>query len=336
MDTRTVVRGMTALEVMIASAIFAMVICLSFGLTHWTTKSFNEQIREATLVDKGEKALKVIQEDLADSTRVTVQDVLSGGFTFPAAEVRFKVPLRFASPGSNPKGYACTIHPVAVVYDAAGHPVNAPTFADDKDFRLVFGWRDNARFVPNLDDALPGGGNRQVPLQGPGLKPGGGLPGDMALGAGGVTQDGFVCFRYQMNPNVRVGKYGQNGLVSEAQEKIDLDGDGQMNSVYALGYIERSYWVGPAGAETIVQSSRQPVGDSCILQPVAITTGGDAKQLKTNRIFDAPPNPTRIEMCIWIMMMDGEGQVHMLRCTTADFLRNNAAYVTATSATGTN
>lgn len=331
--------GMTMIEALIASAIFAMVISMCFGILHWSSQSFAEQIREATLTDKGEKIMKAVMEDLADATQITTpQPVTCFGYTFADAEVRFKVPLRFKNmqintqtgQPVNAKGYAVTIWPVPVTVDpATGLIVNAPTFSDDFDFRLVYGWRDTARWVPNLDD-----NSKPVPLQGPGLQTNSSyLPAGVTL-TSGRTPDGRICFRFQMNRNKKAGKYGKDGLISEYEEGIDLDGDGQKSSTYALGYLERSYWI--EGASQPVAGSRQAIGDSCIVQPTVQLTG-DSTQLKTSRIFrSADTNQTRVEVCVWVLTMDTSGELHMMRCTTTDFLRNNAQYVTATSATGTN
>jgi hypothetical protein len=336
---------MTAIEALIATTIFAVVIAMSFGIMHWTTLTFSEQIREATLADRGERLLKVMVDEMGDGTNVSnpALNVAQGPYTFPLAEIHFKVPIRFVS-AANPKGYDVTINTVQVAFDANGNPLNAPTFPDDKNFRLKFGWRDDAFYVPNLDQPLDGGEYKQVPVQGPGLRPDPSvLPAGVTL-TGGATADGFICFRYVMNTNARVGKYGQGGLFREAQEGVDIDGDGQKTSTYAMGFVERSYWVGAAGAEVLVQSSRRPLGDTVVLQPIvqtACATPDDAQKVKTSRIFwdvsaSTPQNMSAVQVCVWILSVGTEGQPHLMKCVTSVFLRNQAGYVTATSATGTN
>jgi prepilin-type N-terminal cleavage/methylation domain-containing protein len=324
-------RGFSMIEMAIATAIFAVIIVLSYSVTSWTTQSFAEQVREATLTDKGEKALRTMMEDLADATRVKVIDVYSAGYLFSQAQVNFRVPIRFKHPVTNPKGYSVNIGLVQVQYDpVTGEPLNYPTFGDDFDFNLKYGWRDNARYVTNLDD-----NGRLVPLQGPGLRTSGPLPPGITM-PGGATPDGYISFRFVMNTRVKMGKYGANGMIHEYREGVDLDKDGMKYSTYALGYIERSYYVGNPGSEVLVPSSRQPLGDSCIVQPI-YPQPGDPRNLKSNRIFiSESSNPTRVEVCIWMLIMNTEGEQHLVRATTTDFLRNNAQYVTATSATGTN
>ena len=145
-------RGMTMIEAIVASSIFAMVIALSFGITHWSTSSFQQQIREGTLADKGEKAIKFMQEELADATLLSgtgmPDDVTTGGYTFRQAQLRFRVPLRYKNNDNNAKGHTVFIKPVTVQTDpVTGAIITSPTFVDDFDFRLHYGWRDNQRFV---------------------------------------------------------------------------------------------------------------------------------------------------------------------------------------------
>ena len=343
---------MTAIEALIATGMFAIMIAMCFGILHWTSLSFSQQIREATLADKGEKTLKTITEDLQDGTQINTYNVVDSGSTYYSAEVRFKVPLKFMSTLNNKMGYACVIKQVQTQYDATGVALNAPTFpGEDIDFSLVYGWRDNTLMTPNPEDlntsqvnfngrnAL---GYKLVPLQGPGLLINSTNSGLLPAGispAGGRTPDGVISFHFVRNPQVVVGKFGHDGLFSESAEQMDIDGDGQMTSTYAMGYIERSIMIGAVGTEVTVNATRTAIGDSCILQPRRQTSAlpTDTTTLATNRIFKSDPNnKTRLDMCIWILSMDPQGQLHLMRCTTTDFLRNNAAYVTSTSATGTN
>lgn len=333
MRRREGVPGMTMIEAVIASTIFALVIAMSFAILHWTTQSFNEQIREATLTDKGEKVIKAIQEEMTDATSVMIPNFsVSNGYTFYRSEIRFKVPKRFTC-AANPSGYAVTIAPVDTRY-------YVPTFSDDKDFTLKYGWRDNLRMVPNLDD-----GSRAVPLQGPGLKTGATYcPPGVTLSSN-VTPDGFMCFRFVMNTKVQMGKFGTKGVLDEAQERIDVDGDKAFTSKFALGYMERCYAMGNETQDPLVPvgESRQPLGDSWVLQPIlgaAPVTGEDPTTVATNRIFTDvsptdPKNLSCIQACVWLLTMDSAGQPHLMKCTTDNFQRNSANYVTATSATGT-
>ncbi|HYG73439.1 MAG TPA: hypothetical protein VEK08_00295 [Planctomycetota bacterium] len=364
-------RGMTVIEAIIASSIFALVITLSFGITHWSTKAFHEQIHESDLTDKGEKAIKYLQEELADATLMGASgpsDINTMGYTFRNAELRFKVPLRYVSNGTNsrnPRGYGVFIQTVKQVPDGNGGYLNKPTFSEpansngqvrdgDFDFKLRYGWRDNQRFVPNDHD-----GGKMVPLQGPGLKIGSGvsIPNAVKISSStftsdegatydaGTTMGGFVRFRYVINTNRSFGKFGSGGLIRESLEKIDIDGDGLFYSDYTLGYIERSYFVGPAGSEQQVPESRTPIGDTCILQPTYSTpaySSSDAAALKTNNIFWQPRdasnnviNPARVEIYLWTFNLTSSGHPHVIKATTTLYMRNNATFVRATSATGT-
>jgi len=369
MSPRQAVSGMTAIEALIATGIFAVVIAMCFGILHWTSQSFSQQIREATLVDKGEKTLKAITDDLQDGTQIATDNVTVGGNTYFSAKIYFKVPLKFKSPTypdttSNRMGYATLVKVLQgsdIVLDSFGNPINAPMFpGEDFFFQLQnsYGWRDNARMVPNPEDqdltqlnwnGRDANGYKLLPLQGPGLKVDGtnssALPAGMnpvTVGGRQATPDGWISYQFVPNTNITVGKYGQNGIFSEAAEGIDIDGDGQMTSTYALGYIERSIRIGSTASSSVpVDATRVAIGDSCILQPVG-QSGASASPtvLKTNNIFtsDDPAKNTRIDVCIWILSMDAQGQPHIMRCTTTNFLRNNATYVLSpgASATGTN
>lgn len=362
MHKRSSARGMTMMEVVIASAVFALVISMSFMITIRATKSFSEQVREGTLADKCEKLLKSMEEELSDATLiasgsnpvfdVTYDSNTNGTMYFPQAEIRYKVPLRYKNPTTNPKGYTVFISPVTIVYDN-GNALNKPTFANDGtgggdfDFRLRYGWRDSARFVENADD-----NNALVPLQGPGLNvSGSSLPPGVSVssssfgdGTGatypaGTLKGGYMCFRFQPNDGLTIGKFGKNGIISEYEEDLDIDGDGQKYSRFAIGHLERSYYVGDPGYENLVEDSRQVIGDNAVLQPLnsSTSTTGGMDQLQNNRIFSREEsNPACLNVFLWLMAMDSEGQPHVMQAKVAIFMRNNATYVTATSATGTN
>lgn len=360
MKTNTSPCGMTMIELIIAVAVFSLVISMSFIITVHTTRSFGQQIQEGTLVDKGEKVLKSMEEELGDaslrsSTGSDVFDVTTNSMTFRQAAIQYMVPLRYATgnTGNNPNGYAVTINKVLVQTDpVSGMKLNSPTFPDDGagggdfDFRLCYGWRDNARYIGNLNDS-----DKMVQLQGPGLKPGSGsLPSGVVAATSsftvnyvtypsGTLKGGYMCYRFQPDNTLRVGKYGANGLLSEADENIDIDGDGNMTGTYVVGYLERCYFVGDPGNEQLVPESSQRIADGVMLQPTPGTfdAAGPADQLKSNRIFNRDPdNPARLNIFIWMFSMDGEGQPHMVQSKVSIFMRNNATYVTSSSATGTN
>jgi len=361
MNTQRSPRGVTMLELIIAVSVFSMVIAVCFMITLRTTKSFGEQIHEGTLNDKSEKVLKSMEEELGDASLIAsttdpsstgVFNVTANSMTFYQAEIHYKVPLRYVNPTNNPKGYTVFINPVVIQLDANGNQLNFPTFPNDNagggdfDFRLRYGWRDNARFIGNADD-----NNKLVPLQGPGLKPSSSssslIPSGVTTATSSFTVDyvnyspgtlkgGFMCYRFQPDNTLRVGKYGANGILSEYYENIDIDGDGSMTSSFAVGYLERCYYVGDVGYEQLVPESCQRIGDGVVLQPIA-NVSGPADQLKSNRIFNRDPNnPARLNIFLWMFTMDGEGQPHMVQSKVSIFMRNNATYVTSTSATGTN
>ena len=173
MTSRRTPRGMTMIEIIVASTIFALVISLSFGISHWTSKSFKDQLIESTLTDKGEKALKMLHEELSDARLVSdPQPVNTNGFIFQNAELQFQVPLRYKHSAHNPKGHTVFIEWVEPQVDPeTGKPLNPPMFRNpsnnnetDYQFSLRYGWRDMHRFVGNGQD-----NNRLVPLQGPGI-----------------------------------------------------------------------------------------------------------------------------------------------------------------------
>jgi len=98
------------------------------------------------------------------------------------------------------------------------------------------------------------------------------------------------------------------------------------------------YYVGDPGLELAVDESRQRLGDGMVLQPLPNTyvASGAPDQLKSNRIFNRDAdNFGRLSIYIWMFTMDGEGQPHMHQAKVSIFMRNNATYVTSSSATGT-
>jgi hypothetical protein len=216
----------------------------------------------------------------------------------------------------------------------------------DFDFRLRYGWRDNNRYVGNADD-----GDRLVPLQGPGLKLGtvtdNAVPSGVAAATAafsvdginypsGTLKGGYMCIRFQPDDTMTVGKYSTNGKFSEYLENLDIDGDGNKSSSYYVGHLERCYFVGDPGSEVLVPDSRQIIGDMTILQP-NYPWSGPADQMPSNRIFERDSkNPARLNVFIWMLTMAADGSPHIIQSKVAIFMRNNATYVTASSATGTN
>jgi hypothetical protein len=364
---------MTLMEVMVASAIFALLILMALAITHRTMVSFQEQIYEATLTHKGERTLKALQDDLSDATLIPVgsnvtgsaSDVVwtdpngGGTYTFKNAQINYKVPVRFYNPTINQLNLSVQINQTPVqpldvnglVDIGHGAGSSPPTFTGDFNFNMLYGWRDTARFVPNTDD-----GSKTVALQGPGLHCSGTLPTGVT---GNPTPNGYCCYRFQPNPKMFIGKFGATGIYDEALEGNDLDGDGFKTSKYIIGYLERCYFVGNPGVEVLVPESRQAYSDTCVLQPCTSVTGA-ADQLISNRIFDSEANDfgsieqymsgganyslgsqtldpfVRLRVCLWLLKSAADGRPHLMKCTTTAFMRNNAAYVIATSATGNN
>lgn len=354
--------GATLLETVMAAGVFAMVISICFSITLRTTKSFGEQIHEGTLLDKSEKVLKTMEEELGDATLIASQfdpndpdhdslfSVTANGYTFQKAEIHYRVPLRFKSSNGNPFGYTVFLAPPNAALN--------PTFPSDNvgngdyDFRLRYGWRDPGRYIGNAED----NGNLAM-LQGPGLLPSSGttLPPGVTVSTvaftatGGMScpvnslKGGYMCIRFQPDSTLRVGKFGNNGIFSEAAEGTDLNGDVPGNShyltdYYAVGYLERCYFIGDPGNEVLVQESRQRLGDGMVLQPLptSFDSTGPADQLRSNRIFNRDAdNFGRLNIFVWMFTMDGEGQPHMHQAKVSIFMRNNATYVTSSSATGT-
>ena len=315
--------GFTLLEMMVAVAVLSIALALTLGLTHSATTSFYERIREADVETKGDRILIAMREELSDSTKVNynvVQDAPTG-YQFKNAELWYKVPLKFVQTGVAPynsKGYTVSLLPSAGV------------FPEDRRFCLIWGWRDNRFTVNNLDNGS------QALLQGPNLKTNQSeLPGGIQL-VSGRTPEGFVAFRFQVDHNARFGKTGQNGLLSEADEQVDLDGDGAFTSTYAVGYVERACYVLPPGAWSdaqkadptnyvIVDSTRDVLGVTNVVQPTVMAADTtDPAALKTNRIFTL--QGSRVDVNLWLLSYQANGRPYLIWRGTSIFMRNNTWY----------
>ena len=373
-------RGVTLMEIIIASTVFSMVIGISFVVTLKSTNSFHQQIQEGTLVDKSEKVLKGLQDELSEASLMTgLPPAMSANFYmwnfglpgdcesiyyfstnngpafFRSAAIRFKVPMRYRNPTTNPMGYTVYMNPVSVQM-VNGVAINAPTFPKDPnlandpgadfDFRLRYGWRDTARYVGNADD-----GDAMVPLQGPGLRlgtTGNAVPSgvDAATSSftdGGVTypsgtlKGGYMCIYFRPDDTRQIGKFGETGMFNEALEDYDLDGDGLKTNTFVVGHLERCYFVGDPPYPQMITESRQVIGDQVMLQPRYPSSGTAPDQLASNRIFSRDTNnAARLNVNMWLMTMTADGLPHLIQSKISIFMRNNANYVTATSATGTN
>jgi hypothetical protein len=363
--------GMSLLEVTVGSAMFSLIMALFFSVTHWTTKAFQEQVLDGTQINKGEMAVRTIEDELSDGTLASVTAPLIpvtintplGPRDLPNACVKYKLPLRFKSTG-NASGYAFFIDELT---NSDATFVKDNVKGGDLQFTLRWGWRDNNRYVTNADDS-----SAMVWLQGPGLNPGSApLPTGVTKSTGftdgtnvsgvtprvypsGTLYSGTMCIRFQVNTGASLGKYGKNGFISEYQEGIDLDGDGSLNTLFAIGYLERCYCVGPnggiSGFDELIPESRQPIGgDSAILLPVPNPSpnSGPPDKLKSNLLFyqEIDPvsltaiTPARISVSMWMLRWLPEGEPHLQHFRTSVFLRNNAKATTAAnaaSATGTN
>jgi hypothetical protein len=331
-------KGFSVLEAVISATILGLVVTMSFSAMNHSSKSFAGQIKQAYLTDKGEKAIRLMQEELADATRVGVKalsiNVDGTDVTFPNALVYFQVPTRYATAkdGDNPNGYAVRIAKVAIAYGPA------PTFPEDFDFNLRYGWRDPFRMVPNEEDS-----GRLVFLQGDSvglLSKSADIPASVLDPTTKRTKNGFNCYRFQVDPSVSMGKFGANGVIDEAKEDRDLDGDLKKESKFAIGYIERFYCVGdppdPSAAVvsvTPVPESIARIGESKVIQPMKypsghVHTADSAKQMNVTNLFWADPlNPSRIDVCIYMIEVNEQGEPHIVRMQVTDFMRNNTKYV---------
>ncbi|HYG76562.1 MAG TPA: prepilin-type N-terminal cleavage/methylation domain-containing protein [Planctomycetota bacterium] len=334
-------RGMTLMEVVVAASIFSLAIALSFSTMNHASITVKNQVHEASLRDRSEKAIRTMQDGLADATQVGIRHVTDGSYVYLNAEIRFQVPIRFKNTSltaNNGQKAGLPVTFTSPPKQVVENP-SPPTFNDDYDFFISYGWRDFARFVENADD--PG---RVVALQGPGLRPTSGsvLPDGLVLLLG-RTPRGYCRFRFQRDPSIRIGKFGKDGMIDEAAEGVDLDSDGQKTSKFAVGYLEFSCCIGSTTdiVAVPIAGTIMPISASCVLQRLndtaTVTTASEASQLKTSRIFfNNSGISSRIDVAFWMVHLDSNDQPHLCKSVITDFLRNNASYVTSASATAVN
>jgi hypothetical protein len=329
-------KGFSAIEAVISSTILGLVITMSFTAMNHSSKSFAGQIKQAYLTDKGEKAIRLMQEELSDATRVGVKaltmKVDGKDVTFPNSLVYFQVPTRYKTSDDNKMGYSVKIAPVSIAFGPA------PTYPEDFDFSLRYGWRDPFRMVPNEEDS-----GKLVFLQGDEkglLTKSADVPPGVLDSVTNRTKNGFNCYRFQVDPSVSMGKAGANGVIDESKEDADLDGDGKKESVFAIGYIERFYCVGDppkpedaTASVTPVVESIARIGESKVIQPMSYPSGHTytsdaAKEMKVTNLFWADPlNPSRIDVCIYMLEVNETGEPFIVRMQVTDFMRNNTKYV---------
>src|SRR6516165_7252745 len=102
-------RGMTALEAIIATLIFAVVVVMSFVLTFSATRSFNEKIRTSDLQTKGERCIKTMEDCITEAQTLATGDsqaqlqssgtvTQTGTNTFFQSAITFQVPVTYNTP----------------------------------------------------------------------------------------------------------------------------------------------------------------------------------------------------------------------------------------------
>lgn len=271
---------MTLIEVMVASGIFAVVISLSFGVTIFTTRSFDEKVRVSGMQTKGERALKELMEGITEATAVITEpsdavesrtgNTTKGSYTFFGGRILFKIPISFGQAANqqavvNPTGLPVFKQDMSKANLVFPRPMGGMPGTGDFDLVLVFGWRDDRRYVMDMDT------NQRVPLQGPGLRcPTYDLPPGMTLNAKGRTGAGGMGYQFVMNERAPLGV---DGIFDESVEDIDVDGDGSKYCRFAVGFIEQFYVMdtdgdGNLSEETAVAESRQPMAESNVLMPL--------------------------------------------------------------------
>jgi hypothetical protein len=319
-------RGVTALEAVMATAIFAVIVAMAFLLTSTATRTFDEQILTSDLQTKGERGIRTMQEIITEAQTLNTFNVTGpNGDTFHNAGISFQVPCTYNTPTAYDPNYSyemSTMQGSAVWSEYNANPAWTPNGVTPKtgnpgllgqDFSLFlkWGWRDDNRLVTNLE-------NQQITvLQGPGLKVNASdLPAGIMLDSNGRTPGGYMVFQFVQDPNANVGLASPPGVFDEALEGIDIDGDGQLNSKYAVGYIQQAFYMGaPNGGQPpnsqVVPESQYQLAASNVLQPLtgnpnyadynntvqansAIIQGSQANMttaynIQTNLIFVVPP-----------------------------------------------
>jgi hypothetical protein len=307
---------MTLLEILIASVIFAVILGVSFSLTVQTTQSFDESINFNYLQGKGEKSLKKMIDEIGDAHALSPNNVVDGGFTFPNAEIGYRVPVTYGDPSVvKPGSNFQVVQPAGL--PVFREPTANPTLTGDFYLTLDFGWRDERLNVTNLDNGLI------VPIQGPGLRTAE-APDGVNL-VGGRTPNGHMSFRFVIN---RTAPLGADGIFDESVERIDIDGDGKMDASYAVGRIERAIWLdndnntatGLFGDESLLPISQVSMADSNVLLPL-VNIAGDPAQMKTNRLFVKVGS--RVDINMWLASVGPSRIPRVVFCSSSVFLRNN-------------
>lgn len=310
-------RGMTLLEIVMATSIFALIVSLCFSVSIFSARSFNESISFSYLQTKGERALKNMTEEVCDAYALDPTFVIEDGSYFYGAQINYRVPITYGQPNLVKPG--ASYH----VVSPAGLPVFSesvanPTMPGDFYLTLDFGWRDDRFSVQNSDT------NTSVPLQGPGLRTSG-APSDVTI-VNSLTPNGHMSFRFVKNRNADMGI---NGIYDEAAQGVDIDNDGLLTSRYVVGYLERCIWLdndrnaatGQLGDESLMSSSRMALADSNVLLPIGGTATGDPENMKTTRLF--VKSGSRVDVTIWLASL-GESRIpRVVKCSTSVFLRNN-------------
>jgi hypothetical protein len=302
--------GMSFVEIIIASSIFALVIAITFGVLHYSSFAFSEQIETAGLQQRGEKALREIVDLVADSKTVETQPVEWSGYTFYDAEVRFRVPVSNPSLQNTP------------VFAEALPVAQSPTFPGDFSVGLLYGWRDDAYYSKESTTG------RQLPLQGPCLNftnvPSGIVQASTKNEQSGLTvanstPDGFMVIRFKVNPKANLGS---GGILDEAVEQVDVDNDSKYESKYVVGMIERCYFVdnNRNGTFQIVADSVRDMADSNIILPLNGIPGGDSLALNTTRIFEIVDN--QLVVTLFLCSVGERRLPRVTRCSSMNFLRN--------------
>lgn len=312
-------RGMTLLEVTVASALFALIVGICFAVTLTSVRSFDESIAVAYIQTKGEKALKIMTEEIGDAATLDIQPLLVDGIKLYGAQINYKVPVKYGNPKLlNPSSTTEVVNPPGL--SVLRENINNSTMPGDFNLKLDFGWREDRISVINLGGAVP----FNVGLEGPNLKAS--LVPDGVTLVNGLTPDGHMSFRFVQNVNAYLG---ENGVFDEAAENVDIDNDGTKNKRYIVGYLERCIFLdndrvattGAKGAESLLELSRAQMADSNILQPEDSSETGDPTQMQTNRIFVQAGS--RIDVNFFVASVSPQGLTRVVRCSTSIFLRNN-------------
>ena len=331
-------RGMTLVEMIIAVSILIVVLMLVFSASHFGIKSVQESIETTYVQSKGEITLNALNNDLVESTYLgtyAVSFTLGGtAYTVPSAAINYKVPLAFASTG-NPTGVPVKIISNTQQAFSAIFPAAGVGHGPDFFMQLVFGWRDDARLVPNLDVSSA----TFTSLQGPGLKTSSSaLPLGVALDGTSRTPAGYMQDMFVPNASAAVGN---QGVFDESVEGIDIDQDGVKQTKFAVGYIERSSCIGnlnpigaviPTPSPAAVQSSRTALADSNVLVRIAGPTGRTPRN-PVGTIFTLAPggqyiSQSRLTLALWVLSVSGADRLpRLVHATSTIFLRNDTSEV---------